>query len=166
MKKKILFVIESLSGGGAEKVLVTIVKNIDKTKFDITVLTVVKTGVYVEEVEKYCTLISMLTEYEKLTNPIAKTKYKVDYKKIYKEDCEKIYKKYVKNEYDVEIAFVEGFVTKLVANSTNKYSKKYAAHDELNEAKVGDLVRIEECRPMSKTKKFRLVEIVEKAVII
>ena len=47
-----------------------------------------------------------------------------------------------------------------------KYSKKYAAHDELNEAKVGDLVRIEECRPMSKTKKFRLVEIVEKAVII
>ena len=126
MKKKVLFVIESLSGGGAEKVLTTIVKNIDKTKFDITVLTVVKTGVYVEEIEKYCTLISMLPEYEKLTNPIAKMKYKVDYKKIYKEDCAKIYKKYVKNVYDVEIAFVEGFVTKLVANSTNKYSKKYA----------------------------------------
>lgn len=126
MKKKVLFAIESLAGGGAEKILVTIVKNIDKTKFDITVLTVVKTGVYVEEVEKYCTLISMLPEYEKLTNPIAKMKYKVDYKKIYKEDCAKIYKKYVKNEYDIEIAFVEGFVTKLVANSTNKYSKKYA----------------------------------------
>mgnify|MGYP001656945048 FL=1 len=37
MKKRVLFVIESLSGGGAEKVLSTIVKNIDKTKFDITV---------------------------------------------------------------------------------------------------------------------------------
>ena len=121
MKKKVLFAIESLAGGGAEKILATIAKNIDKTKFDITVLTVVKTGVYVEEVEKYCTLISMLPEYEKLTNPIAKMKYKVDYKKIYKEDCAKIYKKYVKNVYDVEIAFVEGFVTKLVANSTNKY---------------------------------------------
>ena len=47
-----------------------------------------------------------------------------------------------------------------------KYSKKYATHDELNEANVGDVVRIEECRPMSKTKKFRLVEIVEKAVVI
>lgn len=47
-----------------------------------------------------------------------------------------------------------------------KYSKKYSTHDELNEAKVGDLVRIEECRPMSKTKKFRLVEIVEKAIVI
>ena len=88
-----------------KKVIVEFVKNIDKTKFDITVLTVVKTGVYVEEVEKYCTLISMLPEYEKLTNPIAKMKYKVDYKKIYKEDCEKIYKKYVKNEYDVEIVW-------------------------------------------------------------
>lgn len=47
-----------------------------------------------------------------------------------------------------------------------KYSKKYSTHDESNEAKVGDVVRIEECRPMSKTKTFRLVEIVEKAVII
>ena len=47
-----------------------------------------------------------------------------------------------------------------------KYSKKYATHDELNTANLGDLVRIEECRPMSKTKKFKLVEIVEKAVTI
>lgn len=47
-----------------------------------------------------------------------------------------------------------------------KYSKKYAAHDEKNEAKVGDKVRIAETRPLSKTKHFRLVEIVEKAIIL
>jgi len=47
-----------------------------------------------------------------------------------------------------------------------KYSKKYAAHDEKNEANVGDTVRIAETRPLSKTKHFRLVEIVEKAVIL
>ncbi len=47
-----------------------------------------------------------------------------------------------------------------------KYSKKYAAHDEKNEAKVGDLVRIVETRPLSKTKHFRLAEIVEKAIIL
>ncbi len=47
-----------------------------------------------------------------------------------------------------------------------KYSKKYAAHDEKNEAKVGDIVRIVETRPLSKTKNFRLVEIVEKAIIL
>ena len=40
------------------------------------------------------------------------------------------------------------------------YSKFYA-HDEKNEAKVGDRVRIQETRPLSKTKSWRLVEIVE-----
>ena len=39
---------------------------------------------------------------------------------------------------------------------------KFVAHDENNTSKVGDLVRIEECRPMSKTKRWRLVEIMEK----
>ncbi len=47
-----------------------------------------------------------------------------------------------------------------------KYSKKYAAHDEKNEAKIGDIVRIVETRPLSKRKNFRLVEIVEKAIIL
>ena len=47
-----------------------------------------------------------------------------------------------------------------------KYSKKYTAHDEKNEAKVGDTVRIVETRPLSKSKHFRLVEIVEKAIIL
>ena len=47
-----------------------------------------------------------------------------------------------------------------------KYSKKYAAHDENNEAKVGDKVRIVETRPLSRTKHFRLVEIIEKAIIL
>ena len=42
--------------------------------------------------------------------------------------------------------------------------KKFYAHDEKNEAKVGDRVRIEETRPLSKTKCWRLVEVVEKAV--
>ena len=40
-----------------------------------------------------------------------------------------------------------------------KYSKKYYAHDEKNEAKVGDTVTIMETRPLSATKRFRLVSI-------
>jgi len=47
-----------------------------------------------------------------------------------------------------------------------KYSKKYTAHDEKNEAKVGDKVRIVETRPLSKNKRFRLVEVIEKAIIL
>ena len=39
---------------------------------------------------------------------------------------------------------------------------KFMAHDEANEAKVGDLVRIEESRPLSARKRWRLVEVVER----
>ena len=42
-------------------------------------------------------------------------------------------------------------------------SKKYMAHDENNDAHVGDTVRIVECRPLSKKKSWRLAEIVERA---
>ena len=47
-----------------------------------------------------------------------------------------------------------------------KSSKKYRAHDEENKAKVGDKVRIVETRPLSKTKRYVLVEIVEEAIIL
>lgn len=47
-----------------------------------------------------------------------------------------------------------------------KYSKKFKAHDEKNEAKAGDKVLIMETRPLSATKRFRLVEIIEKAAVL
>jgi small subunit ribosomal protein S17 len=47
-----------------------------------------------------------------------------------------------------------------------KYSKKFKAHDEQNEAKIGDVVRIMETRPLSATKRFRLLEVVETAIVI
>ncbi|MEN6390883.1 MAG: 30S ribosomal protein S17 [Syntrophomonas sp.] len=46
---------------------------------------------------------------------------------------------------------------------TIRTSKKYKAHDESNEAKIGDVVRIMECRPLSKDKRWRLIEVVERA---
>ncbi len=46
---------------------------------------------------------------------------------------------------------------------TIRTSKKYMAHDENNEAKTGDIVKIMETRPLSKNKRWRLVEIVRKA---
>jgi len=42
-------------------------------------------------------------------------------------------------------------------------SKKVKAHDETNEAHVGDTVRVEECRPLSRDKRWRLIEVVERA---
>ena len=47
-----------------------------------------------------------------------------------------------------------------------KQSKKFAVHDEMNQAKIGDVVKITETRPLSKTKRFRLLEILESKVTI
>lgn len=43
-----------------------------------------------------------------------------------------------------------------------KQTKKFAAHDETNQSQVGDVVKIVETRPLSKNKRFRLLEIVER----
>lgn len=47
-----------------------------------------------------------------------------------------------------------------------KYTTKFKAHDENNEAHVGDTIEVMETRPLSKDKHFRLVRVVEKAVIL
>ena len=61
---------------------------------------------------------------------------------------------------------VETYKNHKVYGKRVKYSKKYKVPDENNEAKVGDIVKIMETRPLSATKRFRLLEIVEKAVIL
>jgi small subunit ribosomal protein S17 len=47
-----------------------------------------------------------------------------------------------------------------------KINKKYKAHSETNDAKMGDRVRIRECRPISKDKKFFVEEILERSVLV
>ena len=61
---------------------------------------------------------------------------------------------------------VETYKTHSLYSKRVKYSKKLKAHDENNTAKIGDIVKIMETRPLSKDKRFRLVEVVEEAVII
>ncbi|MDF2854167.1 MAG: rpsQ [Neobacillus sp.] len=61
---------------------------------------------------------------------------------------------------------IETYKTHPLYGKRVKYSKKFKAHDEQNEAKIGDIVRIMETRPLSATKRFRLVEVTQKAVII
>jgi small subunit ribosomal protein S17 len=70
-----------------------------------------------------------------------------------------------KNDKTITV-LVETYRKHPLYNKRVKYSKKYTAHDELNKAKVGDVVRLIETRPLSKTKRFALVEIVKEAVIL
>ncbi|MFJ7830507.1 glycosyltransferase [Peribacillus sp. NPDC097284] len=124
--KKVLFFLESLAGGGAEKVLIELVNNLDKEKFDITVLTVVDTGVYREDVIKKCKYLSILKNHNEYNRFFGKLLYKIKYKLIYKIPTSWVYKLYVKKKYDIEIGFVEGFSTKFIAHSYNTKSKKIA----------------------------------------
>ena len=58
---------------------------------------------------------------------------------------------------------VARFTTHNLYGKTLKRTSKFHAHDENNEANVGDRVRIVETRPLSKTKRWRLAEILERA---
>jgi small subunit ribosomal protein S17 len=64
------------------------------------------------------------------------------------------------------VVAVETYKKHVLYHKRIKYTKKFKAHDENNEAKIGDVVKIMETRPLSKDKSWRLVEIVEAAVII
>ena len=70
-----------------------------------------------------------------------------------------------KNDKTITV-LVETYVNDSKYHKRVKYSKKYAAHDENNIAGVGGTVVIAETRPLSKTKHFRLVKVVEKAIIL
>jgi len=87
----------------------------------------------------------------------------------------------VANMETAKMKTITGFVTSNSGNKSirvtidykvkhpkyNKYIRRQTrlgVHDERNEGKVGDLVEITECRPMSKTKSWRLVRVIQKAV--
>ena len=61
---------------------------------------------------------------------------------------------------------VETYKKDPLYNKRVKYSKKYTAHDEENTAKIGDKVRLVATRPLSKTNRYALAEVIEKAIIL
>lgn len=68
------------------------------------------------------------------------------------------------NKMDKSISvYVERRVKHPIYSKTMKSSKKYLAHDDTNSCNIGDTVRIMETRPLSKRKRWRLVEIIERA---
>jgi len=58
---------------------------------------------------------------------------------------------------------VERLVEHRLYKRRYRKSTRFAVHDEKNEGRVGDRVQIEECRPLSRTKRFRLLKVVERA---
>ena len=136
---KILFLIHTLAGGGAEKVLVNLIENMDKNEFDISVMTIVDYGVYVDKIKEMPGV-----KYNYIFKSFFKETLKDSNNKHYKiakkvMDCiwkfydivikyffnEKKYRKYIKEEYDIEVAFLEGKSAKIISKSPNTKSKKF-----------------------------------------
>jgi len=66
------------------------------------------------------------------------------------------------NNLKTRVIAVEQRIAHPLYGRVIRRTAKFVAHDELNDSNVGDLVRIEECRPMSRTKRWRLIEIMER----
>jgi len=64
------------------------------------------------------------------------------------------------------VVAIESYKKHNLYNKRMKSTKKFKAHDETNEANIGDTVKIMETRPVSKDKRWRLIEIVEKAITV
>jgi small subunit ribosomal protein S17 len=68
----------------------------------------------------------------------------------------------VSNKMDKTIVVVvESLKKHRIYKRTYKQTKRFQAHDEENVCQIGDVVRIEECRPLSKMKRWRLIEIIK-----
>jgi small subunit ribosomal protein S17 len=72
--------------------------------------------------------------------------------------------KVVGNKMDKTIVVeIENLVMHSLYKKSVRRTKKIKSHDEKNECSIGDIVKVEETRPLSKGKRYRLIEIVEKA---
>ncbi len=124
--KKILFLIGTLGDGGAERVLVDMVNHMSQNKFDITVMTIINEGTRIKELLPHIHYKSIVSQKESwLRNVHIKLITKILPARL-------IYKAYIKEKYDIEVAFLEGLATKIISASNNKNSRKIAwVHTDL-----------------------------------
>lgn len=119
-KRKVLFVMESLSGGGAEMVLHTLVKKFDYSKYDVTVCSLVDVGKYNESIKNTCHytyVIPDATGRSVLFRLWCSLLYHFIYFWL---PMKWVYRLFLPKGFDTEVAFIEGFVTKLL-----QYSPKH-----------------------------------------
>lgn len=115
--RTVLFFLESLKGGGAEKVLLDLIKSLGPTEYKIKILVVTNNGIYDDEIKEYCEYESILDTNQLNGKIYDRLIYKLKYKLIYKLPTSYIYNRYIGNEWDTVVAFVEGFPTKVISNA-------------------------------------------------
>lgn len=112
-KKKLLFLIPNLQGGGAERVLVNLLNSMDVNKFDITVQTLFRAGVNAEFLDKRIRLIE---------GKVKQFSGNVFLMKLFRPSW--LYHFFVKEKYDVVISYLEGPTARILSGCSDKSIKK------------------------------------------
>ncbi len=110
--KKILFMIPNLSVGGAEKVLVNLVNNMDSNKFDITVQTLFAGGVNEQFLKSHIRLISCFKKTFRANSQILKLF-----------SPQKLFNKFINEHYDIIISYLEGPTARIVSGCSDETTK-------------------------------------------
>lgn len=161
--KKILFFIESLTIGGAEKVLSDIVRCLDPKEFDVTVMTVTDKAIYDDAVREYCKLKSMLHMDDFEAGGIKRLIFQLEYKLIRAFPVSIVNRIFIRSKYDTQIAFCEGFATKIISASRNCKKIAWVHIDMINDPHADAAYKsIEEQRECYK--KFDIIPCVSKSV--
>ena len=124
--KKILIFVDSLNEGGVTKVLLDLLENINREKYDITVMTLYNQGVYISEVKQYARYTYCFNIPNFNDHSLKAELYRKYWGGMLRLPESFMYKCFVKEKYDIEIAFMHGWSTKVISGSNNKKSKKIA----------------------------------------
>jgi len=123
--KRVMFVIESLAGGGAEKVLATLVRHLDRQQLHVTVCPIVDTGQWVDEVRRYADYRPVIRRPGR--SPLSRLWYQLKYRLVYSWlPLSWVYHLWLPHDSDIEVAFCEGYVTRLMARSSNRSARRLA----------------------------------------
>ncbi|MDY4721988.1 MAG: glycosyltransferase [Clostridium paraputrificum] len=135
MKKRIVIVHENLNLGGAEKVLVEILNRLNTEKYDITLLLLKYEGIYINNLNSNINVewiykpIKNMPMFNKIINGIY-------YRFLFKYFGKNYYNKYIRGKYDVEVAFMEGISTRIIAAEKATGKKISWIHTDLKELRT------------------------------
>lgn len=130
--KRILFFITSLAGGGAEKVLVNLVNNLDKTKYEVTLLSLFDVGVNKQFLKD-----------DVIYKSIFKKSFRGNIHLFKLFSPRFLYNKMIKDDYDIVVSYVQGPTTRIVAGCPHKNVKLVQwIHNEFhNKKKIANSYR-------------------------
>lgn len=136
--KRILFIMPSLVGGGAEKVLFDLVKSLDKEKYEIDLFLIENEGVYIEDIKKNINNYNCLFSTKR--PKINKIKIFQKFISLFRRPKLLLFRKGwidpIDKKYDVEIAFLEGWPTEYLANRKTVAKKIAWVHTDLEKHRV------------------------------